>query len=72
MTRNPLNGGNTEAPYQSGLRASEWARRARSEGLNAQAEAWEKADREGWDDIHFDPLKLERDIAAEKAKARKR
>jgi hypothetical protein len=71
MTANPLKAVTEAFPYQSGLRAAEWARRARAQGLTAQAEAWEKADREGWDDTHYDPLKLERDIAAAKAKARK-
>ena len=40
---------------RSGRTAREWAQIARDNGDLDGAVAWEKADREGWDELHFDP-----------------
>lgn len=45
--------------YVSPMRASEWAQIARDGGHKIAAEEWEKADREGWDDLHFSPARRE-------------
>jgi hypothetical protein len=41
--------------FVSGYRAREWAQMARDRGHNDAAKAWEQADRDGWDTLHFSP-----------------
>lgn len=57
MTTNRLVGGNKSTIGRSVYRASEWAAMARAKGMNSNAEEWDKAAREGWDDDHYDSLK---------------
>jgi hypothetical protein len=56
MTTNRLNkSAPANSNFASGYRASEWADMARDRGHTEAAKAWEKVDREGWDDLHFSP-----------------
>lgn len=43
----------TSAGFVSAYTADEWAQMARDKGHKSLAEAWEKAEREGWDAQHF-------------------
>lgn len=52
MSTNPLK--KAAEPRKSIFRAAELARMAEERGLYATAKLWWKADREGWDDEHYD------------------
>ena len=71
MTTNRLAKSDKSQSIKSGRRASEWAASARERNLTAIAEAWDKADREGWDDEHYDPnrtAEIKAKLAAELAR----
>jgi hypothetical protein len=54
MTTNRLSGGKG-GNFVSSSSARQWAQMARDKGHMDAAVAWERADREGWDDEHYDP-----------------
>lgn len=54
MTANPLRA-LKPLTRQSKFSALQWAQMAREKGLKKHAEAWEKAARDGWDDLHYQP-----------------
>jgi len=50
-----LSAGKSNAHFTSKVSAKQWAQMARDKGLMTHAVAWEKAYREGWDDLHYRP-----------------
>lgn len=53
MSTNPLK---NAAPVRgSAIRAAEYAMRAEADGRRDLAKLWWEADRNGWDDEHYDP-----------------
>lgn len=55
-TENRLSRAQGGSTVRTGKTAREWAQIARDNGDLESAAAWEKAEREGWDDMHFDPV----------------
>jgi hypothetical protein len=53
MTTNRL--AKSSSTFTSKISAKQWAQMARDKGLMSHAVAWEKAYREGWDDLHYRP-----------------
>lgn len=53
---NPLKDGTKQAARKSVFSAAQWARIAEAAGQHEKAVAWWKADREGWDEEHYDPV----------------
>jgi hypothetical protein len=54
MTTNRLTSGKG-GNFKSSIRARQWAQMARDKGHHDAAKAWDAADAEGWDDLHYDP-----------------
>jgi hypothetical protein len=55
MGKNPLSNGNGGGHFTSKISAKQWAQMARDKNLMSHAVAWEKAYREGWDELHYRP-----------------
>lgn len=63
MAANPLLEGKKSATTKCIFRAAEYAMIAEANGDHDKAKLWWKADRDGWDDEHFDAA-----LSAEKRK----
>lgn len=53
MTTDRLSRSSARKPGVSGFTSAEWAQMARDAGNRKLADAWEQAEREGWDEQHF-------------------
>jgi len=71
MTTNRLSSPASSGNFVSAYRACEWAAMARARGYLQAADAWDRADREGWDELHYSPERL-REITEKAAEQRRK